>query len=287
MTAPPTIQKGSFNVTANGSRLSARLTRGRRRHGIAGSTQRRVMSSPSSIRMISGYPTSSNGRLDSSLEARTRRFVASATHGTCNSAGRSKTSFELAGLNKSPAYGLFVNPFPVIATRFLLFNQVVAVRRQTLQEVGGFNNELWLMEDYELALRLSVLGPWGVVREPLVIKDNTTEGIGVKAMRTQEKQLPILVNMIRHFLSEDHSCLDRDLHVLRRRLRTLEKALFASHLARSGTRHDAFVGKLRLAFLRCWRRAERKLPTWPKPKFAEFPERKQPAATEAQPIELR
>jgi GT2 family glycosyltransferase len=57
----------------------------------------------------------------------------------------------------------------VLATRFVLFNQAVAIRKEALNESGGFNEGLWVMEDYDLALRLALMGPWAYINEPLVI----------------------------------------------------------------------------------------------------------------------
>ena len=88
-------------------------------------------------------------------------------------------TFTFAGIRPAFDEGVWTNPQEVLATRFLLFNQVVAVRREAFDRVGGFNENLRLLEDYELSLRLSSAGDWGVIREPLVVKYNDTRGIGV------------------------------------------------------------------------------------------------------------
>ncbi|SRR5579884_1594619 len=76
-------------------------------------------------------------------------------------------TFEIADLVTPYDRGLWVNPGEVLATRCLFFNQVVAVRREALERVGGFNPALRYLEDWDLALRLSRLGSWGFLREPL------------------------------------------------------------------------------------------------------------------------
>jgi glycosyltransferase involved in cell wall biosynthesis len=81
-------------------------------------------------------------------------------------------SFEAAPLKPSIAEGVWLNPAEVLATRFILFNQAVAVRREVLQRIGGFDESLRLMEDMDLALRLSIEGPWTFIREPLATRQD-------------------------------------------------------------------------------------------------------------------
>lgn len=76
-------------------------------------------------------------------------------------------SFSAARMNPKLPEGIWTNPGQVLTTRFLFFNQVAAVRREALEESGYFRRGV--MEDYDLALRLSLLGPWAFVTEPLVI----------------------------------------------------------------------------------------------------------------------
>lgn len=72
------------------------------------------------------------------------------------------------GLFFSPCEeGLWLNVTEVLATRFILFCQVVMIRREALQRVGYFDPSMRFMEDYDLALRLSIDGPWGFIQDPL------------------------------------------------------------------------------------------------------------------------
>ena len=59
-------------------------------------------------------------------------------------------------------------------TRFFLFNQAVAVRREVLARIGGLTNRsvLWKVQ---LALRLSLEGPWAFIREPLATRQERGE----------------------------------------------------------------------------------------------------------------
>ena len=100
-----------------------------------------------------------------------------------------RTSFAVAGLETPFERAILENPIAVLTTTFLLFNQVAAIRRDAFEQVGGFNAKLRLMEDFELSLRLATLGPWGVLREPLVLKHEDTVGIGVTAMKDELKHL--------------------------------------------------------------------------------------------------
>jgi len=105
----------------------------------------------------------------------------------CELSGR--TSFAVAGLTAPYEATVLENPLAVLTTTFLLFNQVAAIWREAFEQVGGFNTNLRLMEDYELSLRLGTLGPWGILREPLVLKHEDTAGIGVTAMKNELKHL--------------------------------------------------------------------------------------------------
>lgn len=79
-------------------------------------------------------------------------------------------AFERAPVNFPIEEGIWLNVPEVLATRFFLFNQVVAVRRDVLARIGGFDESLRLMEDLQLALRLSLEGPWAFIRDPLATR---------------------------------------------------------------------------------------------------------------------
>lgn len=100
-----------------------------------------------------------------------------------------RTSFGLAGLAPPFEGAILENPVDLLTSTFLLFNQVAAIRRDAFEQVGGYNERLRLLEDYDLSLRLATLGPWGVLSEPLVLKDDDTGGIGVTAMKDELKHL--------------------------------------------------------------------------------------------------
>jgi glycosyltransferase involved in cell wall biosynthesis len=81
--------------------------------------------------------------------------------------GQEWRSFEKGQLYPSCPEGIWLNPAEVLAVRFILFCQLVAIRRTALDQVGYFDEHLRFLEDYDLALRLSLLGPWAFISEPL------------------------------------------------------------------------------------------------------------------------
>jgi glycosyltransferase involved in cell wall biosynthesis len=86
------------------------------------------------------------------------------------------TSFQSALLGPKDEEGIWLNVPEVLTNRFVLFNQMAAVRRSALEKVGGFNEGLRFLEDYDLALRLSLLGPFAYIRESLVVWNQGSEG---------------------------------------------------------------------------------------------------------------
>src|SRR5713226_2266618 len=73
---------------------------------------------------------------------------------------RRSSSFKVSDTTPNRSAGLWMNPAEVFSTRFILFNQAAAIRRAFLDRVGYFDESLLFAEDYELALRLALQGPW-------------------------------------------------------------------------------------------------------------------------------
>lgn len=86
------------------------------------------------------------------------------------------STFDYAHLKPQSETGIWENPTAILLTRFVLFNQLVAVRRPVLEKLGGFNKDFICLEDYDLALRLSFEGPWAFIREPLAIWNQGSAG---------------------------------------------------------------------------------------------------------------
>jgi glycosyltransferase involved in cell wall biosynthesis len=113
------------------------------------------------------------------------------------------TSFGLAALNPVVDEGICVNVDEILATRFILFNQGIAVRRDVLEKIGGFDEGLWLLEDHEFALRLSLEGPWAFIREPLVIwRENMMGSLSQKARREDIRWTGPMVQILERHLAK-------------------------------------------------------------------------------------
>ena len=97
---------------------------------------------------------------------------------------KNTNSFGVAGIASQHEEAVWNNPGEVLASRFLLFNQVAAIRRESFVKVGGYNSRISLLEDHDLALKLASAGVvWGMITTPMVIKSNETEGIGVECVK--------------------------------------------------------------------------------------------------------
>lgn len=102
--------------------------------------------------------------------------------------GRKITSFQNSHLTPFPQVGLCLNVPEILASRFVMFCQFIAIRREALHEAKGFDEDLKFMEDYALPLRLSLLGPWAVISEPLVIwRQGTPDSISVSQLAIQQE----------------------------------------------------------------------------------------------------
>jgi len=105
------------------------------------------------------------------------------------------TSFRNARLSPHVEEGLWLNAPQVLMDRFLLFNQTVAIRRAALDKTGGFDETLRYLEDADLALRLSLLGPFAFIREPLVVYHQGS--VGSLAMEALKKEILLRENVLK------------------------------------------------------------------------------------------
>jgi glycosyltransferase involved in cell wall biosynthesis len=140
--------------------------------------------------------------------------------------GRKMTSFQNSHLSSPLEEGLCLNMPDILATRFVMFCQFVAIRREALDKTHGFDEDLKFMEDYALPLRLSLLGPWAFFCEPLAIWRQGAPGSVSVSQRAIEQEAE----------------LRESLFVIRRRYlqMTHGQAQFARSrkLQLSGLRHD-------------------------------------------------
>jgi glycosyltransferase involved in cell wall biosynthesis len=145
-------------------------------------------------------------------------------------ADRVVRSFENAPVYPSIEEGIWLNVTEVLATRCILFNQAAAIRRDVLTRIGGFDESFRLMEDVELALRLSLEGPWAFIREPLATRqaklsrtlshEATDRIVAENMVRIQQGALRIIESKPR--LAGLRAQLQTELRRSRRKLRAIE-----------------------------------------------------------------
>lgn len=177
--------------------------------------------------------------------------------------GRTVTSFDAAGIKCEFEEGFILNPSHLLATRFLLFNQVVAVRREVFDRIGGFNRDLWLLEDHDLALRLSIQGKWGYVGKPLVLKYESEGNLGGEARKDHIGHLAAVEKVLTMFLTEQsHICSTLRWEVERER-QSLRDAIRACQLSNSPSAPKAMLGKAMLFAQRIRNAARRRSRDWP------------------------
>ncbi|MEE9254749.1 MAG: glycosyltransferase family A protein, partial [Pseudomonadales bacterium] len=87
-----------------------------------------------------------------------------------NGDGNDVAMFTERKLRPQYSEGLWTNVQDVLTTRFLWTNQTLAIRREVLEVIGLFDESLWVMEDFDLAMRLSTLGPWAYTTQTLAIR---------------------------------------------------------------------------------------------------------------------
>jgi glycosyltransferase involved in cell wall biosynthesis len=123
--------------------------------------------------------------------------------------GREQSAFAIAWLRMREPEGLWLNPAAVLATRFVLFCQAVLVRRPFLLDCQGFDEQLWFMEDHDLALRLALRGPWAFVREPLAVWCGANDELNLSvAARKQPARLDQCIEYIDRKILEHEKIAD-------------------------------------------------------------------------------
>lgn len=176
--------------------------------------------------------------------------------------GREQSSFQIARLILGEPQGLWINPAPVLATRFVLFCQAALIRRRFLLDCGGFDEQLWLMEDHDLALRLALRGPWAVIQDVLAVwcGANDDFNLSVAARKQPAKLYQCIEYIDRKILAQEkgldghvRAYLERDLRDARRRLRVERRAADGRALPRLAGRGWAEWERFRCACARRWR----------------------------------
>lgn len=181
--------------------------------------------------------------------------------------GTRRTSFEDSLLFPKHEEGLWLNVPEVLATRFVLFNQTVAIRKVAWHKVRGYTEDLQYLEDYDLPLRLALEGPWAFVQEPLVIyREDSLHSFHDRAMKDvivlKRCHLAIIERMLATLTDEKpYSQLRRH---LTRRMTQVRHQLLAIQLGQSASLPKRAVGNLLTTVDRCYMAAFRRSPWFPK-----------------------
>lgn len=186
------------------------------------------------------------------------------------------TSFRTALMFPSCSEGVWENPVEVLATRPVLFNQAIAIRREALGVVGLFNPGMRYWEDFDLELRLSLLGPWAFIGEPLVIYRAGTEGsLAEESIQNnlvlRQYALDVRERVLKSLPTQNMQ-LTRGL--LRREIRQSRRELAATKLANAENLGSRVLGRALLKMERYNRAIVRRLPGFPKMQTRPFPESK-------------
>ena len=102
--------------------------------------------------------------------------------------GTVESMFSVRRLRPKAGRGLWTNVHDVLTTRFLFTNQTLAVRRDAFDAVGGYDESLWVMEDFDLAMRLGAVGPWGYTIDTVAVwHEGTPDSLTRMAHRDRDR----------------------------------------------------------------------------------------------------
>jgi len=119
--------------------------------------------------------------------------------------GKASNSFENAFFLPSHAQGICYNMSSILMTRFLMFNQCAIIQKKYIEAVGGYDERLKILEDYDLALKLSFLCNWGYDSEPLVIYGCSSDNsLSAKtSLERQHKTILLIFENLKLFLQKN------------------------------------------------------------------------------------
>ncbi len=182
--------------------------------------------------------------------------------------GKEWTSFGDSVIRPEHREGLWLNVPEVLATRFVLFNQTVAIRREAFEKVGGFRNDLKYLEDYDLPLRLSLEGPWAFIRDPLIIYgEGSPESFSQQALREpvvlRECAVEIFESILERVKNQGGNTRLRRL--LAQRLRMLRWLLAGAKLNQANLFAARLIGQGLILLDHYLRAAFRRSPWFPQP----------------------
>jgi GT2 family glycosyltransferase len=141
---------------------------------------------------------------------------------------------------------------------------VVAVRKSAFENVGGFDEDLWLLEDHDLALRLAVLGPWGIIGIPMVEKFEEHDSLGGAARKDPAGHLAAIERVLTLFLTRRNEMAPALCDEVERERERLLQAIRGHRLAGSDSFVSVQYGRLLLLRLRLRNAIRRRSPAWPR-----------------------
>jgi glycosyltransferase involved in cell wall biosynthesis len=183
--------------------------------------------------------------------------------------GKDHFSFDLAEMHPRYREGLWLNVTEVLANRFVLFNQTVAIRRDALEKTGGYDTTLKYLDDVDLPLRLSLEGPWAYIRDPLTIwaggtSDSLARRDAADEIGFKQCELKVFARALEAVKARGGN---RSLRTsLERRLKVYRAGLRQIHLRNSSSFAKRTLGKIDSLFERYYGAAFRRSPWFPKMK---------------------
>jgi hypothetical protein len=120
------------------------------------------------------------------------------------------------------------------------------------------------LEDYDLALRLSLLGPWAIIREPLVVKHvEAGDCLSVEAAKDPLMMECMAEKVIGNFLRE-HQFVDKKLkRALESTLQRVRSSVVAIEMSKQPSKLVSSRGRLWHFALRKQYALWRRTPWWP------------------------
>jgi glycosyltransferase involved in cell wall biosynthesis len=182
--------------------------------------------------------------------------------------GKPFTSFDHSLVRLPQEEGIWLNVLDVLATRFILFNQAAAIRRETFERIGGFPEDFKYLEDYDLPLRLSLEGPWAFIRDPLVMYGETLPGsFSAQARKDSvlltECELKVYERILARTDGDNHHASAR--RMLKWRLAMTRRKLVALKLEAADRPVARAVARLLVELDRYRRAFFRRSPSFPQP----------------------
>jgi glycosyltransferase involved in cell wall biosynthesis len=119
--------------------------------------------------------------------------------------GKISNSFQSACFTPKPPQGMCQNMTSILLTRFIMFNQGAIIKKDILNRIGGFNEQLTILEDYDLALKLSFLCDFGYEATPLVVYHRDTKDSLSSNIKTfvEIKQIINILENLTTFLDDN------------------------------------------------------------------------------------